>query len=1760
MLSHWITAIDDITNVWWASGSPASVDFTSLLVEGVLVRGSWQEWALLTSETISTQRITSIPHRLVVMWAQTPDPADLPWSVAECADQKAVREVVDRLQYWAAQETLSASNATIIQCQNTAFVVGRCAGSTTAFLCVDCSSEELPCAVFNTSHTAHTGHCGIHIALPTTPAPSLVMLHLEFKASLPVPQITSMQVTPSSDSLGVELSLDQTEGFVTCQAFPSAVAYLPTDLDIFLWREASGRLRAVNTTVSLTDLQPATSYDVYCATYSDIFDTQSLQTVLSSKRLGVTACCRTVQVALRATSFVTHKDVPSALTVRLAGPVSSRLTLLLGATRNGLVMHPFSQQNITFIPTSPLQQSVAFLRQSPGLYQLQMTASGPDASNYQVVYADSQSFTVISPIDTLPPPTLQSAAFSEDGLYVLVGFSAATNRAGYTNTFPCGTVFSLQPQVDLSFYRCLWVSDTTVRMLLPSTSRVGVGDTLNVRKGVLTAKCSLPFPCAEWAPNEQHTLPIARPLHPLIPTPSMLMPSQVGPCDAVRVDTSSSRGSGGRPFANVTFTVTTTPPSANASRLANFLQQSYSEIAPLTIPAHYLSAGSAYGVTLMVCNFLGTCGQVAKSLVVTSGQETPVLLMDHAVSAREVKASAPLVIRADAYVTACGGGGRSRNHLQFKWRVLDISGNVVDVSSSSSDPHTFWLRPYSLIPGQSYTVRLEVKHTLSLRAVRTAVSVKVARGSVVAVITDGLQRLLHLNNTLTIDASKSYDQDNQAQIGVEAGLSFTFAIVQMSPAYLAPSPLILTPTSSPARVTITSPMTAALINTEHIVTVTVSHAAPYRVVSTDVYIKVLPPQAPLISLQSQSSTRVNPTHKLVLVGALQVSASADVQWSVDDSTIDLTTIAVSPIRKSIPYAVGGQYSHFVSLVLPPHSLPASSSFTFNLQCSTALGIASSSISITTNDPPKSGSYVVTPTSGTMLSTVFSFLAVKWEDSDRPITYEFAYESMSGNKYLVHRGRREVSSASSELPQGMAEADFGLRTRLQVFDALDGKAEEYVSVTVQRIDFSVEDTEQYLHTALSASSGYVSVVTDVLAKTIFMVNSVKCDSAPNCSALYRSHCRDVAHTCGHCRGGYVGEAGQANTQCFPLHSTAPTRRLALLDASATIAQSSTRMCAVDRDCSSTWQQCVSGTCVVESKKCSGSCSGKGRCVFVSRYDSNTTFSTCSVLQDDCLPRCVCEPGYNGRLCEYTSQDFNTTQQMRHTLIRVLQSVMDSQVITADALISWLQTLASVSGDARGLDAHTQALVTTLAMRILREGAALGMSYEEFTAVRDILDLVLLEEGSDVAALQLSNMYNQFILADIVTGQHQVDVSSVMFRASFFAANSLNGTVVGVAPAKRLGASVAVQSVQLQSTSQLVAVSVSETLGNSSAYESHPLGVTFNGGLPCNDSPSQPSVCTIDITLALKPDRRRLSPTPSGEERVHAVQCVEGINSTHTFPCADDIHLTLHCNGTHGSLSKRCPRKEQVPHCASLSPVGGPCHVLSATRSTVTCRCVLPASGTASGRRLQKPSSGGSDGNDHDGLHGDDAYSDDSQISMDYAVVMKAIVTDFTETWSSASTLDADSVSENIQVLITVGALGVVGVLAVLGSVQLDRRDESKTQRTPGTSTGKRTASPGQVVPVESRDCEAGTEMRLAVPTGPGGGVQRHVSSVSDALLGSWSRVMQVMGGGGAGKVDTDTVSNVVVMSELKKIEDSLPMVLRPLPLSKKFFNELRVHQR
>ena len=134
------------------------------------------------------------------------------------------------------------------------------------------------------------------------------------------------------------------------------------------------------------------------------------------------------------------------------------------------------------------------------------------------------------------------------------------------------------------------------------------------------------------------------------------------------------------------------------------------------------------------------------------------------------------------------------------------------------------------------------------------------------------------------------------------------------------------------------------------------------------------------SSSSSSIIKINPTSKLKVMGTIDMKSRGEVVWSVDDPSIDLSSLSLSPLSSTLDASTSTP--HVVSLVIPgPSSLmsfldasqSSSSSLTFVLTLSCHLDnghSSSSSLTIKTNSAPSLCSLVVSPEIGVMLETEF----------------------------------------------------------------------------------------------------------------------------------------------------------------------------------------------------------------------------------------------------------------------------------------------------------------------------------------------------------------------------------------------------------------------------------------------------------------------------------------------------------------------------------------------------------------------------------------------------------------------------------------------------------------------------------------------------------------------------------------------------------------------------------------------------------------------
>jgi hypothetical protein len=534
---------------------------------------------------------------------------------------------------------------------------------------------------------------------------------------------------------------------------------------------------AVNITIG--SLVPITAYDVYCGIISpDRGTNMSTDAILATQAQAATKCCKTLSVTVPSLQKVPRgTSNPTAVAVQVDYVPSSAILVLPSylpqdapAAGSGLVLSSgirLLPSEIRFTSASVPGRSklVQATMLSVGTYAFVVNISGVAAEEYAILYQGGRNLTVLAEEDVgSAAPQLLHAVFNSEG-YVLVSFSAATNRAAISNELTCTELLQFDGD---SWASCEWSSDylvtvypyyyrnSTGPMLLP-------GSSLTLRSGVLAAKCipSLRVLCSSYETAPSRTIYISRPLAPVVPTVFITAPSEIGSCASLLLDLTLSIGAAGRPWASSVFNVTTRPYSvAVASRLHLFLLRNYTMDPPTLIPSSVLTKGYRFRIHVTLCNFLGYCGSNYQDTFVSSSTNAITAVTIVGWNTRSVLRSSPLSIAATAVASSCANAELAEKAV-YSWQAVRGDSQEVVAKSPSSDPMLFSLPAYSLARDNTYIVTLFA----TVRGTRTSASAKVVvlPGELVPVIPGGTARYIYPRDSVLLDASQSYDADYPGQ-------------------------------------------------------------------------------------------------------------------------------------------------------------------------------------------------------------------------------------------------------------------------------------------------------------------------------------------------------------------------------------------------------------------------------------------------------------------------------------------------------------------------------------------------------------------------------------------------------------------------------------------------------------------------------------------------------------------------------------------------------------------------------------------------------------------------------------------------------------------------------------------------------------------------------------------------------------------------------------------------------------------------------------
>jgi len=1305
-------------------------------------------------------------------------------------------------------------------------------------------------------------------------------------------------------------------------------------------------------------------------------------------------------------------------------------------------------------------------RLTVGSYRLsvQLHSDSSTLPDHSFVYvngntsASAVTLQVVASTAPLAAPELVSAAFSSDGASMQVLFSAETDRGGTSSQFLCSQLFSF---ACANSSVCTWSDESTVTVSATGSSslctRTGQPITLTsaakVRAKCRASSCSSTTTQSWPTASTSTRAVIAAPIVPLIPSVVVSAYDAVGSCAPIVLDVGTSAGSGGRSWKMWSVTVSgrdSSGSTVDASALQAFVSSSnFTLIPPTRIPASYLRPGESYVFQVTLCNFLGSCSSSSRRISVLTNMSPSLTIPGAALLS--IKRKDALSVAAQGWWPRCEGVAFPP--LSYTWSIKNAITNASQsgVPTLSRDPARLLLNSFALQTGGLYKVSVSATATGtaggSYSTAMASVQVLVETGDIKVMVGGSTRRTVRLGELLSIDASGSYDED--FPIGAGPQLRFSWSCMQSFPSI-----------SSHCRALFVENIFAASQSTDNVrlraldvatnadavatLSVVVQDMQQRRSASSSVQVVVLPSLAPSLQIlpSVDVSAKLNPLQSFYLSGKVDLPvgvSSGSVAWLVDESSgARLASSAMAATNLSLsPSSSSASRSLTFYLPLNLHSLPLGVPVAFSLSCIIDVAqsgryASSTSISLTVNSPPRSGSFVVAPDSGVELSS-FTFACTSWVDDDLPLTYQFGFVSVSGAS-IVMRSRLSSSFTDLQLAAGPQEAHYVISALAQVFDALASNVSITFPVTVQPAPASsTVDVTAFVRGSFNSSATTQSVdsLKQAAALSSYLLNQVNCSLAPrNCSALNRKACFRTPHTCGPCLSDqFAGDAGDSNEACVRLSEVRGGE---------------------------------GGTSGGVPKACALNCSGHGVC----RYRSVLTgqpVDRCVAGELGCQAVCQCAEVYSGSTtCAVSTSELTTKQALREEVLSGLTRLTTLEDPDSQSLDALSTSIVAAAQNPDELSSAAQTAVLNLTSYIFRQMNSSGEVNSAVAAsLLDAVQSVLtssskasgsrrrLVEGGETpsdgamvtAAQDVLGQYVDAVSQAMTPGQQAVESVHDSFRVhtSRLSAGDLSAVhntsiVLPRRPSEEaLGMQRSVISVPLSGDS---AAAVKGLRVSAISTDGHLLGSFWNNSLPQSDvlavKLSAFPCASVDCRMLITVSRQQFYSTALAQQQVDMsavpevinITCLAGSFSTHSYRCAADGRSGVAtCRGRAETVQVTCAIISHTPVCAGimgLAPTGNSCEVVGSTADNITCACPVGTSSRESGRRLSAAN----------------ASLPDGEVSISYVALMQSVSEGFEATVLSVTKLNAGDVGSSYKVLVTIGVFASAVVAALLFSQRAD----------------------------------------------------------------------------------------------------------------------------
>jgi hypothetical protein len=1334
--------------------------------------------------------------------------------------------------------------------------------------------------------------------------------------------------------------------------------------------------------VELFSLVPATSYSVHCYTVSRFGVGMPAQEAYAQSVALKTKCCKTITVSIVA-PYVLASAKTKSVVLSLSNLPSSSVTLL------GYIMAAENSSSTTNIPILIPHQVVVKSGSAAtsfimavgtctelGIFDVVASVVGVSAAEYEVMYAFGNQLTVLSDADYPEAPTVASAVVNNDVSSFDVTFSAGTDRMGKTQgTFACSLLFSF---FGASSAVCVWITDSVIRVFpaaaLTSSSSVTVGNSVTLLSEKIRAAClssgsdfissATPSNCLHYPYAALQTVTIQSPYELVKPVVNIVAPSTIGACSDLLIDLTYSSGAGWRMWSVVNISVSTNASNVpNVADIDRFMRSSYVYYRPAPIRSALLTAGVTYVFHVELCNFLGLCSSAMKSVHVSANGNVPTATVANQPYIT-IRKSQSILLQAQVAVFSCSSDSSTVGTLKDivkSWSTTVVSGSVTSgasIASQSKKPLVFSLSAYSLASNAVYDITFIASYSGFVAT--STIRVSVSAAAVMALVTGGTFRTVAAGSLTTFDASKSYDEDTRSS----SGLDYVWSCAQTGSTCNLDSNCSLISRGGWRSSTFQVVPTASNVTWELAVVVTKdtkSGSTPSIIVSVldkvSAYV--------LITNNTISSTG----DKLAITAVVNTTSSVCFSsWLVNDASIAVSSVALTPIAKSVPAFSRSTVYFVASTANLPTTVSGNNELVFSLICTNLNSYAAVSVNI--NSPPSGGMFIVYPLSGIELSTMFTMSAVNWRSSSLPLTYAFGVAATSTT---VLCKSSQSSYCMAQLSGGNAATNFSVTCLASVADSFGATSTSTSAVTVSEIEFDSMVTVVANSLTIAMESGEVDTMRLALVEATNSINRVDCLSSPNCSALHRADCSGAVNTCGSCLTGFVGDSGDSNTACATVSSYAT--ELSFLGIS----------CTQDSDCGS-WSVCsgTSKTCVGLSKTCVSNCSGHGQCQY---YEQLETVEACDVGFDTaCVPKCVCSEGYGGSACEQTSSMVDTLSSIRALGLQTLSTVVTNDDTTYENVCSWVSILNAYASVSTELNSASLLSIPQISATLLDEIQSSGISSSSvsgaFLPVIDSAVVSMASTSSNSTYIEtmsvLMSQYGSIITSDMLPGESTLEEIATMFRMSsgIYSGSSNKSAVSMMTPftaTEALSASFVTGMVEFSASEVLDTanayirvnsiVTKSGALGNTSLtrLESDVFRVQFELSSVSENSTIMTIAEAIEVvsfviphTVAVHNDTNYLNHI----NETFVTQCVGGVQKFDSHTCSVSGFSILHnCSyATNRTLTSKCPRVLRTSGCSALYGADQTCTTVNVTDTYTICQCALTVT---SRRRLASLSTVGSE---------------------------------------------------------------------------------------------------------------------------------------------------------------------------------------------------------